>query len=149
MKKKQIINRNEVIGEKTKDASCLCASLEIRFEDYTLRKYGQELTRKIETRVCQNCGDKHLHGQSVLDMETEIKAKVLSLAAERFEFPNDPLYLRYCGEPDLMSIKFSNNKCVKTESDYTKGLIYNFDYKGEITSVEVLDFYGKYAEESE
>ncbi len=147
MKRKRTINRKRVIKDETEDVSCFCVPLEIRFEDFTFKSYGQELTRNIEIRVCPDCGEKHLDGRSVLQMESEIEAKVLSLANERFEVPKGYEYLKYNDEVDVLIISYSNTASVISKDDVDKGLVYDFDSEGKLTGIEVIDFYGKFAEE--
>lgn len=149
MKRKRNVGRKKIIRNETEDIFCFCASIETRFEDFTLRSYGDELTRNIELRVCLDCGEQQIDGRTALDMESKIKAKVLALANERFEVPDGHIYLRYYDDVDLMEIGYSNNKYAKTKGDVSKGLVYNFDYKGKIASVEIMDFYGKFVEEDE
>lgn len=147
MKRKKSLKEIErrLSANETEEIYCFCASLETRFKDRTIKRYGTELTRRIEFQYCLDCKEGYLPGQPILQMEEDIKAKVLSLAAERFEFPNKCLSLRYYDEQNLMLIKFSNDKIVRSEDDIPKGLVYNFDNKGEIVSVEALDFYGKFS----
>lgn len=128
-------------------SNCSCVDLKTRNEDFTLKSgLGQELTRNIELQVCSNCGERYIPGQTVSSMAAEIEAKVLALANERFEVPEGHKYFKYFDDVDLMVIKYSNNKTVKTEDDMSKGLICNYDYKGRIRSIEVLDFYGKFTD---
>lgn len=149
MKRKRNAGRERVIRNETEDIFCFCASIETRFEDFTIKSYGQELTRTIELRVCLDCGEQQIDGRTALDMESEIKAQLLALANERFELPEGHINLRYYEDVDLLAIRYSNTDSVISKDDIAKGLIYDYDSAGNLTGIEVLDLYGKFTEEDE
>ena len=125
---------------------CHCAPLETRIEDFTLKRWGQEITRKLELQVCLDCKEQYLPGRPVIEMEKEIEAKVLALANERFEVPADYMYLKYYDDVDILYIKCSNNKCVISDDDVDKGLVFDLDKDENLVGIEILDFYGKFTE---
>ncbi len=152
MKRKRITNSKRVIKEP-KDASCYCPFTETRFEDFTFRSLGQELTQNIELKVCLDCGERLIPGRTVERMDSEINAKVLSLANERFEVPKGHIYLKYYKDVDVLVIGYRSNRpddskddSVISKENTDKGLIYNFDSEDRLKNIEVLGFYGKFTE---
>lgn len=75
--KKKNFERDEkrasgVLRESDKKSFCHCSRLETRFEDFTMKRNGQELTRNIELQVCLDCDERYIPGRTALDMESEI-----------------------------------------------------------------------------
>jgi hypothetical protein len=150
MKRKRITNNKRVI-KAPRDASCFCPFRETRFEDFTFRSLGQELTQNIELKVCLDCGERWIAGRTVERMDSEIKAKVLALANERFEVPEGHIFSRYHEDVDVLVIGYISNRpddskvgVEISKEDMEKGLIYNFDSEDKLKSIEVLGFYGKF-----
>lgn len=150
MKRKRITNSKRVIKEP-KDASCYCPFTETRFEDFTFRSLGQELTQNIELKICLDCGERLIPGRTIERMDSEIKAKVLSLANERFEVPEGHIYLNYYKDVDVLIIGYISNRpdgskvgVEISKEDLDKGLIYNYIGEDKLKSIEVLGFYGKF-----
>lgn len=150
MKKKRDADRKRVIKEP-RDASCYCPFKETRFEDFTFRSLGQELTENIELEVCLDCGERWIAGRTIERMDSEIKAKVLSLTSERFEVPEGHIYLNYHKDVDVLVIVYKSNRPDDSKVDFgfskedmDKGLIYNFDSEDRLKNIEVLGFYGKF-----
>ncbi len=125
---------------------CYCAPMETRIEDFTLKRWGQELTRKLELQVCLDCKEQHLPGRPLIEMEKEIEAKVLALANERLKVPAGHTYLDYSDEADVLNIGYSNNKPVSSKGDVSNGLVFDFDENKNLVSIEISDFYGKFTE---
>ena len=160
MKNKNTDNQKETIRGVRDEILCSHFSLEKKIEDYTHSILGQELTRRIEVLNCLDCGEKCIAATPILEMEAEMKAKVISLANERLKVPrsfkrhrrNSLIrqvpegynYLKYYDEVDLLFIRFGNQKSVRTEDDALEGLIFNFDKDKNLVSIEIIDFYDKF-----
>lgn len=81
--------------------------------------------------------------------EPENIDEVLALVSDRFEFPKDFNRLKYFSDVDVLVIGYSRTDSVISDSDDEKGLIYNYDIKDNLTSIEVLDVYGKFIEKED
>jgi hypothetical protein len=151
MKRKRNIDRKRIY-KTSKYEFCECAAPFVeKFEDYTYKSLGQELTRNIEVKSCPLCNEKLINGPTLVEMENEIEAKVLALANERFEVPEGHIYLNYHKNVDVLVIGYKSNRPDDSKvdlgfskEDMDKGLIYNFDGEEKLKSIEVLGFYGKF-----
>ena len=76
--------------------------------------------------------------------ENKQTTELLKLARLRFPF-TEYLKLRYFADTDLLVIRFFENKTTKSKDDMDKGIIYNYDNKNNLVSVEILDLYGVFA----
>lgn len=55
---------------------------ETKFVSYTFKRYGQEFTYpNIKAEVCKKCGEIYLDGSSVLEIEEDIKRKMMPKVA--------------------------------------------------------------------
>lgn len=142
MKRKRISNRKRIIRDETDDIFCFCVPLETRFEDFTLRCLGQKLTRKIKLQVCPDCKESYLPGPTVVQMERDIKAKVLAMANERLDVPEEHLYLRYFDDEDFLLIAYNNYEAVRREKDFENDVLYYFDSHNQLARIKILNFYG-------
>ena len=142
MKRIRIGNRKRIIREETEDIFCFCASRETRIEDFTHRGLGQELMRQVEVYFCPDCKEKYINGSAVIQMEAEIKAKVLALANKRVELPKGHKYLSYLKEKDLLEVNYNNYESIRREEDLENDIVYHFDACGILARIEVLNFYG-------
>ena len=69
----------------------------------------------------------------------------IKLADERGKIPSDWIKLEYQKDVDLLSILYSNKRCVRSKGDMENGVIYNYNAQNELVSIEVLEFYGVFA----
>lgn len=114
---------------------------------HTFERYGKKFEFKdIPALKCEKCGAAYLDGQATQDIERKMEEEVLSLASERFEVPKTYRYLKYYDEADLLFIRYGDADSVISHDDIDKGLLYDFDADGNLTGIEVWDFYGKYPE---
>lgn len=147
MKRRKTTDKKRIIRNETDKLSCYCPRLETRVEDFTFKRFGLEVTRTLELLICLDCKGKQIPGRPLLQMEAEIMAKVIALANERLEVPEDYTYLKYYDDVDVLYISCSNTNSVISKGDIEKGLVYDFDSEGKLTGIEVIDFYGKFVEE--
>jgi uncharacterized protein YkuJ len=80
--------------------------------------------------------------QQLVEKTTEL----LRLARERVEMPRRFRELRYFDEVDLLVVEFSTASATHSKGDIENGIIYNYDESDDLTSIEILDLYGIYAE---
>lgn len=78
-------------------------------------------------------------------IENETAVEWLKLAQKRIAVPQNIVKIDYQADVDLLFIKFSDKPSVRGNMDYDSGVIYNYDKKGEVVSVEILDLYGIFA----
>lgn len=72
--------------------------------------------------------------------------ELLKLAGERVNLPPNYLEIKYYEDVDLLAIRFTDTPATRSKGDLENGLVFNYDSQGKLTSIEVLDFYGVYAE---
>lgn len=143
MKRKTTVDRKESY-RTDKYEFCNCPTpFVVRFEDFTYKLLGQEITRNIEVEFCPLCDEKWIDGASAEEMKAEIEAKVLSLANERCEVPEGYEWMKYYDDVDILFVSYGNSNSVISDDDISKGLIYDFDRDGKLTGIEILNFYGK------
>lgn len=153
MKRKRTIDRKRDY-KTVKYEFCECVEPFIeRFEDFTYKILGQEITRNIEVEFCPLCYEKWIDGASVTEMEKEIKAKVIALANERVEAPKDYVSIKYFDDEDVLVIHYEKHSrfhdkdskvITHSKSDIQNGIIHTFDIDDKLLSIEILDFYGKF-----
>ncbi len=78
---------------------------------------------------------------AVKQLEISKEKELLKLAGERLKLPDGNLQLKYQPDVDLLVIRLNDGKSTYSESDYEKGLIYNYDAANRLVSIEVLDLY--------
>lgn len=66
----------------------------------------------------------------------------LKLVDERMKIPRNYLRINYQTDVDLLLIKFSETESTYSEDDMEKGLIFNYDARDNLVSIEVLNLYG-------
>lgn len=69
----------------------------------------------------------------------------LELVDKRIEIPRNYLRINYQPEADVLVVKFSETDSAYSNDDMSKGLIFNYDNKDKLVSIEVLDLYGVFA----
>ncbi len=78
---------------------------------------------------------------AVRQLEISKEKELLKLAGERLKLPSGNLQLKYQSEVDLLVIRLNDGKSTYSKSDMQKGLIYNYDARNRLVSIEVLDLY--------
>lgn len=79
---------------------------------------------------------------AVRQLKTNKGSEWLKLAGKRLQLPTGDLQLNYQSDADLLVIRLNDGKSTYSKSDYEKGLIYNYDARNRLVSIEVLDLYG-------
>lgn len=82
---------------------------------------------------------------AVRQLKVNKSNELLKLAAKRFQIPTGNLRLKYQPDVDLLVIRLNEGKSTYSKDDYAKGLIYNYDARNNLVSIEVLDLYGVFA----
>ena len=60
--------------------------------------------------------------------------------------PKHIIKINYQKDVDLLLIRFADKPSVRGKMDYENSVIYNYDENENVVSVEILDFYGVFAE---
>jgi hypothetical protein len=68
----------------------------------------------------------------------------VNLARKRVRFGDDWQEMEYCGEVDLLFIRFSDKPASRSKGDEMNGLVCNYDKNNKLVSIEITDFYGVY-----
>ncbi len=71
--------------------------------------------------------------------------ELVRLAKRRVQLPDEWIELKYIHESDLLSVKYSRRPAVRSSDDALKGLVYNYDARGKLTSIEIIDLYDVFA----
>ena len=79
-------------------------------------------------------------------IENETAVEWLKLAQKRISVTQNIVKIDYQADVDLLLIRFSDKPSVRGRYNYESHIIYNYDKKGEVVSVEILDLYGVFAE---
>ncbi len=66
----------------------------------------------------------------------------LELVGERLKISRNYLRINYQADADLLFVKFTESETTYSEDDMDIGVIYNYDDRKKLVSVEVLDIYG-------
>ena len=74
--------------------------------------------------------------------DTKKTTEWLELAKKRVKIPEGKVELRYFDEVDCLVIRLSHHKPAKSDAEEDKGLVYSFDSKNNLVSIEILDLYG-------
>ena len=80
------------------------------------------------------------------ELEKNVTVEWLKLARERVQFPGEVIKTDYQKDVDMLVVKFSDQPSVKGNMDYESGAVYNYDRSGKVVSIEILDFYGIFAD---
>lgn len=64
-----------------------------------------------------------------------------TLARKRLKLPAGDLEFEYQADADLLLVRLTDGKSTYSESDYRKGIIYNYDARNKLVSIEILDLY--------
>lgn len=75
-----------------------------------------------------------------LNQTTSKLSEWLKLANERIRISSDYIILKYQEDVDLLFIKFTSGKSTYSKDDMDKGIIYNYDRKNNLVSMEFLTF---------
>lgn len=74
------------------------------------------------------------------------KKELLKLASERVNLPGKkPIRISYDEDVDALFLKYSVEPSVISKSEDTDGIIYDYDEKDNLVSIEILDLYGVFA----
>jgi hypothetical protein len=75
-------------------------------------------------------------------LKTELSKELLNLAESRVgAVANFAKSLDYQKDVDLLVIRLSDVPSSRSKFDYDKNALFNFDKKGSVVSIEVLDLY--------
>jgi uncharacterized protein YuzE len=75
-------------------------------------------------------------------LETELSKELLNLAEARVGLvANFAKSLDYQKDVDLLVVRLSDAPSSRSKFDYDKNVLFNFDKKGSVVSIEVLDLY--------
>jgi uncharacterized protein YuzE len=75
-------------------------------------------------------------------LETELSKELLNLAELRVGLvANFAKSLDYQKDVDLLVVRLSDAPSSRSKFDYDKNVLFNFDKKGSVVSIEVLDLY--------
>jgi uncharacterized protein YuzE len=77
------------------------------------------------------------------------QARLFELARSRAKLPDEFILLNYRKETDLLAIKFSDKKSAYSRADMPEGIIYDYDFKDNLVSVEILDFYESFPKQKD
>lgn len=72
--------------------------------------------------------------------------EILAKANERFDVPEGHIHLRYFDDVDLLFIRYKQEPPARSKYDHETHTIYNRDMRGNLISVEILDFTEKFVE---
>ncbi len=73
-------------------------------------------------------------------LETKISEELLNLAESRVGvLAHTAKSLDYLKDVDLLVVRLSDTPSSKSKYDYANNLLFNFDKKGSVVSIEVLD----------
>lgn len=64
------------------------------------------------------------------------------LAEKRVKLPADWLEMSYSREADVLFIRCSANKPVRSKGDVWNGIVYDYDAQENLVSIEITDLYG-------
>ncbi|MDQ3323277.1 MAG: DUF2283 domain-containing protein [Acidobacteriota bacterium] len=64
------------------------------------------------------------------------------LAQKRVKLPLEWLEMKYNSEVDVLFIRCSANKSVRSKGDVWNGIIYDYDAQENLVSIEITDLYG-------
>ncbi len=78
---------------------------------------------------------------AIRQIEKNQTSELIKLAKKRGDIPNDWIKLEYQKDADLLFILYSKEICVRSKGDMENGIIYNFDDRDRLVSIEVLDIY--------
>lgn len=67
--------------------------------------------------------------------------ELIRLAKRRVNLPDGWIELKYINDSDLLTIKYSRAPSTISRDDALEGLVYNYDRRGDLTSIEILDLY--------
>ena len=94
--------------------------------------------------------DEHFEKTKVMMVTTQIESDLaiewLNLARRRVRLPENIVKMDYQKDVDLLLIRFADKPSVRGKMDYENSVINNYDENGNVVSVEILDFYGVFAE---
>ncbi|CAN5386643.1 hypothetical protein BH20ACI1_BH20ACI1_06860 [soil metagenome] len=65
-----------------------------------------------------------------------------TLAKKRLKLPEGELEFEYQADADLLLVRLSNGKSTYSEDDMREGIIYNYNARNKLVSIEILDLYG-------
>ncbi len=67
---------------------------------------------------------------------------LIRLAKKRVRLPDDWLEMDYSHEADVLFIRCSRNKPKRSKGDEEGGIVYDYDGRGNLVSIEVINLYG-------
>ncbi|MGI8639014.1 MAG: DUF2283 domain-containing protein [Pyrinomonadaceae bacterium] len=68
--------------------------------------------------------------------------KLVQAAKKRVQLPADWLEMEYSHEADVLFIRCSRNKPARSKGDVRNGVVYDYDARNNLVSIEVTDLYG-------
>jgi uncharacterized protein YuzE len=71
-----------------------------------------------------------------------IDKKLLQAATKRVRLPADWLEMKYSSEADVLFIRCSRNKPARSKGDVENGLVFDYDARNNLVSIEIQDLYG-------